>query len=151
MSIDTEKVKQLVSRWKEAEEKLEQAKKKGDELKKALRLMLFGFNWTHDEKGVIFAFGRLYEHLHLNFDRLDFKSGYPDAIGTRGDEKTRIEFELSSKGFKQHGHDPEECDLIVCWKHDWSECPIEVMELSMVDPNLKGRIHKPEVARNVVK
>ncbi|HEY2495946.1 MAG TPA: hypothetical protein VGK24_02655 [Candidatus Angelobacter sp.] len=30
------------------------------------------------------------------------------------------------------GHDPKKCDVIVCWIHNWPECPewIEVVELS---------------------
>ena len=44
----------------------------------------------------------------------------------------RIEFEYESKNFKLHGHDPKGCDMIVCWRHNWKECPaeIEVVELS---------------------
>jgi len=32
------------------------------------------------------------------------------------------------------GHDPKKCDIIVCWVHNWPECPewIEVIELSRV-------------------
>ena len=29
----------------------------------------------------------------------------------------------------QHFHDPEGCDLIVCWEHNWAESPLEVVEL----------------------
>jgi len=28
-----------------------------------------------------------------------------------------------------HGHEWSECDLIVCWEHNWPECPVEVIEL----------------------
>jgi hypothetical protein len=41
----------------------------------------------------------------------------------------RIEFEFQSKSFAWHGHDPNECDLIVCWENNWPECPLEVVEL----------------------
>jgi hypothetical protein len=27
-------------------------------------------------------------------------------------------------------HKASECDLIICWKHNWKECPLEVVELS---------------------
>jgi hypothetical protein len=40
-----------------------------------------------------------------------------------------IEFEYQSSNFHDHGHSPEDCDLIVCWIHDWEDCPIEVLEL----------------------
>jgi hypothetical protein len=32
----------------------------------------------------------------------------------------------------KHGHRVEGCDMIVCWKHNWPECPLEVLELSKV-------------------
>ena len=46
----------------------------------------------------------------------------------------RIEFEYESKNFLLHGHDPKRCDVIVCWRHNWKECPeeIEVIELSRI-------------------
>ena len=47
-----------------------------------------------------------------------------------------IEFEYKSSHFKRHGHlkrmnEGIKCDMIVCWEHDWVECPegIEVLEL----------------------
>ena len=39
-------------------------------------------------------------------------------------------FEYKSRNFMEHGHDPDLCDLIVCWIHDWEECPVEVLELN---------------------
>ena len=43
-----------------------------------------------------------------------------------------IEFEYESRNFLQHLHDPNGCDLIVCWEHNWPECPLEVVELRAV-------------------
>jgi hypothetical protein len=45
-----------------------------------------------------------------------------------------IEFEFESRNFLLHGHDPKKCDVIVCWVHNWPECPkgIQVIELSKV-------------------
>lgn len=42
-----------------------------------------------------------------------------------------IEFEIRNRNFAKQGHDPNKCDLIVCWKHDWKDCPkrIDVLEL----------------------
>ena len=38
------------------------------------------------------------------------------------------------------GHDPKKCDVIVCWVHNWPECPkhIEVIELSKVIREMWG-------------
>ena len=44
----------------------------------------------------------------------------------------RIEFEFESRNFMHHFHNPEECDLIVCWEHNWTESPLEVVELRKV-------------------
>ena len=43
----------------------------------------------------------------------------------------RIEFEFRSSSFRSHGHDAGQCDVIVCWHHDWPDVPasLEVIEL----------------------
>jgi hypothetical protein len=43
-----------------------------------------------------------------------------------------VELEQESRNFLKHGHDPNGCDLIVCWEHNWDECPLEVIELKSV-------------------
>jgi hypothetical protein len=50
-----------------------------------------------------------------------------------------IEFEYASKNFVDHCHDPNNCDVIVCWIHNWKECPehLEVVVLSEVIKRLK--------------
>jgi hypothetical protein len=44
-------------------------------------------------------------------------------------QPVKIEFEYKSRNFLRHMHNPEGCDLIVCWSHNWPECPLEVIEL----------------------
>jgi hypothetical protein len=44
-------------------------------------------------------------------------------------QRLKIEFEKDSRNFQKHGHDPNGCDLIVCWEHNWPECPVEVLAL----------------------
>jgi hypothetical protein len=46
----------------------------------------------------------------------------------------RIEFEFESRNFRDHGHPVNGCDVIVCWPHNWDECPenMQVVELSSV-------------------
>jgi hypothetical protein len=41
----------------------------------------------------------------------------------------KIEFEYESKNFLLHQHVISECDVIVCWRHNWPGCPLEVVEL----------------------
>jgi len=87
-----------------------------------------------NEQGVVFLFGKMHEELGIIVEAV--KTGFPDCEGKRLIDKNRnlwesvlIEFEYSSKNFLAHGHNPEECDLIICWKHDWVDCPLEVIEL----------------------
>jgi hypothetical protein len=84
-----------------------------------------------NEQGVVFLFATLAADLGYLIDSLG--SEFPDCEAKRrvgkAWEKVRIEFEYESRNFQVHAHDPEECDLIVCWDHNWPECPIEVLEL----------------------
>ncbi len=46
-------------------------------------------------------------------------------------QRVRIEFEYESRNFYKHRHSHKGCDVIVCWRHNWKECPrdLEVIEL----------------------
>jgi len=75
-----------------------------------------------DESGVILLFGMFHKKLGFPYIVKVSASEYPDAIviNKRGEVK-RIEFEYIASNFKQHGHDPRECDYIVCWIDDLPE------------------------------
>jgi hypothetical protein len=86
-----------------------------------------------NELGVLFLFGTV--AAQLGFVVTWIQSSFPDCeamilIGDGKWQRIRIEFEYESRNFLRHMHDAKECDLIVCWKHNWPECPIEVLELS---------------------
>ena len=87
-----------------------------------------------NENGVIFLFSKIHDKLGINIEAI--QAAYPDAKARRrtakGWEDIWIEFEYKSSQFKIHKHDPKECDIIVCWEHDWKECPIEVIELKKI-------------------
>jgi hypothetical protein len=90
-----------------------------------------------NEQGVVFLFGMIC--FELGFVVEAIRNEYPDCeakrcIDRRRDEweRVRIEFEYRSSNFKEHCHDPKRCDVIVCWIHDWKECPLEVVELKSV-------------------
>lgn len=91
-----------------------------------------------NELGVVHLFGNVFEELDIKIE--EFKNTYPDCTARRfigkGWERINIEFEYKSKNFLLHNHDPNGCDLIVCWEHDWPECPIEVIELKTEIKNL---------------
>ena len=90
-----------------------------------------------NEQGVVFLFGVLSKTLGFTVEAI--RSEYPDCEakreirGKKGHwERVSIEFEYRSSNFETHGHNPNECDLIVCWEHDWPNCPLEVISLKKV-------------------
>jgi HNH endonuclease len=88
-----------------------------------------------NEQGVLFLFGAV--SRKLGFGVVHVQSGFPDCRALREVEPgrcqmTNIELEMLSRNFIGHGHDPAKIHLIVCWEHNWPECPIEVIELKTV-------------------
>ena len=47
-------------------------------------------------------------------------------------QRVRIEFEFESRNFLKHKHRVNKCDVIVCLKHNWKDCPLDVVELGMM-------------------
>jgi hypothetical protein len=95
-----------------------------------------------NEQGVVFLFGMICRDLGFIVEAV--RTGYPDCeakrrIDKKRDswERVRIEFEYRSSSFKDHGHNPRICDVIICWEHDWLECPLEVLELRSIISSLK--------------
>jgi hypothetical protein len=98
-----------------------------------------------NEMGVVFLFGMVAHRLGFSVESL--QPGFPDCEAKREVEpgrwqRLRIEFEYESRKFREHGHDAAQCDLIVCWKHNWPRCPpsLEVLELSA----LMGSVVNPK-------
>jgi len=90
-----------------------------------------------NETGVVFLFGALAAGLGFRVEHLQM--AFPDCEAKREVvpgkwERVRIEFEFESRNFKEHRHDPDSCDVIVCWRHNWPDCPerLEVVELARV-------------------
>jgi hypothetical protein len=88
-----------------------------------------------NEIGVVYLFGTVARELGYAVTRM--QTEFPDGEAMRQlDEgrwqRVRIEFEFESKNFLMHYHKAEDCDLIVCWRHNWAECPLEVLELKSV-------------------
>ena len=88
-----------------------------------------------NENGVLCLFGAMAEKLGFKIALIQV--GFPDCQAMRVVKggrliPVRIEFEYESKNFYAHMHDPKGCDLIVCWEHNWPECPLEVIELKKV-------------------
>jgi hypothetical protein len=91
-----------------------------------------------NEMGVVFLFGAMASRLGFMVTWIGTQ--FPDSEAFReveqgGWQRVRIEFEFHSRNFLSHFHDPEQCDLIVCWEHNWVECPLEVLELKQALSN----------------
>jgi hypothetical protein len=88
-----------------------------------------------NEQGVVFLFGMVARELGYMVEAV--QSGFPDCeakrqIGRGKWQRVRIEFEFESRNFLDHGHQSSGCDIIICWRHNWPECPLEVVALSTV-------------------
>lgn len=99
-----------------------------------------------NEQGVLLLFGMLAKDLGYMIESV--QTGFPDCeakrrIGPDGWQRVRIEFEFESKNYRDHGHPPDGCDLIVCWRHNWPACPthLEILELSALIKSLGDSKH----------
>ena len=99
-----------------------------------------------NEQGVVFLFGMVCRELGYVVEIV--RAGFPDCEAKRRVrgrdglwQRVRIEFEYQSKNFRSHGHDPDQCDVIVCWVHNWPDCPIEILELKSALDALPGQVN----------
>ena len=88
-----------------------------------------------NEIGVVYLFGALARELGFQVQSL--QAGFPDCEAIREIapgkwQRMAIEFEFESRNFRVQGHAANGCDVIVCWRHNWPECPLEVIELARV-------------------
>ena len=92
------------------------------------------------EQEVVFLFGLLLPYLPRRFLINEVREAFPDCIafeisadGQRN--KVRIEFELVASNFLAHGHDPECCDLIVCWEDNLPNFRVPRLALAPICAN----------------
>ena len=95
-----------------------------------------------NEQGVVFLFGMLAERL--GFVLIHIQTEFPDGEALmRLDEDewqhVRIEFEYESRNFLKHQHKSNDCDVIVCWSHNWPDCPLAVVELKGTAKEMVGQ------------
>jgi len=90
-----------------------------------------------NEQGVVFLFGMVAREIGYWVEAV--QQGFPDCEAKRQVDagkwqRVRIEFEFESRNFRDHGHPPDACDVVVCWVHNWPDCPprLEVLELKSV-------------------
>jgi hypothetical protein len=85
-----------------------------------------------NENGVIYLFGMVSHELGFMVEAVH--AAFPDCeakrhIGENRYQRVRIKFEYKSSNFISNDYDPAGADMIVCWIHDWQDCPLEVLEL----------------------
>mgnify|MGYP001614700536 CR=1 FL=1 len=88
-----------------------------------------------NEQGVILLFAALCHDLGFMIEGI--RSSFPDALLRRRNNKgtwnsCRAEFEYKSSNFKVHKHNPSQCDIVICWEHDWADCRLEVLCLKEI-------------------
>lgn len=95
------------------------------------------------EHDVVQMFGAV--AVDLGFEIIGNRSAFPDCEARRKVkavrerwEKCLIEYEFSSSDYKKHKHPLKGCDLIVCWTHNWNDCPIDVLVLEDAIKKLDG-------------
>ena len=89
------------------------------------------------EQETIILFSHLCQSLRFRIEYVSTR--YPDAYLQQKEDGEWVsktaEFELYSSSFvnhmKKYRKDPESCDMIICWIHDWDEKPddLEVIDL----------------------
>ncbi|MGC1621002.1 MAG: hypothetical protein WA765_21105 [Candidatus Acidiferrum sp.] len=94
-----------------------------------------------NEQGVVLLFGLVAKELGYTVEAV--QSGFPDCeakrqIGPHRWQRVHLEFEFESRNFRGHGHPIAGCDVIVCWRHNWPDCPphLEILELSSLIKSL---------------
>lgn len=96
-----------------------------------------------NEQGVVFLFGMVARELGYMVEAV--QTGFPDCeakrqVSANKWQRIRIEFEFESRNFRDHGHSADACDIIICWRHNWLDCPaqLEVLELGTVIKSLSN-------------
>lgn len=89
--------------------------------------------WTPtNEMGVVALFIEFRKELGFPIIEV-IRTNFPDAAvfeaASKGYVRKYIEFEFRSSGYKSHLKSKRKCHYVVCWDHDWKDCPIPVVEL----------------------
>lgn len=80
-----------------------------------------------NEQGVIYLFAQQADAA--GFQLLKINAAYPDAVVANGGNEYRVEFEYVASNFDRHGHDPRQCDIIICWENDFPDSVLPVIAL----------------------
>jgi hypothetical protein len=96
-----------------------------------------------NEAGVLYLFGTMSERLGFLVLLVQKEFSDCEAMRMVGDnrlQRVKIELEYQSLNFLKHMHDLTGADMIVCWEHNWPECPLEVLELKTAISNQQSAL-----------
>lgn len=80
-----------------------------------------------NEMGVVFLLGGVIDRIGYRMAYIDGR--YPDAVLVGPDKsKVKTELEFNASSFIAHGHNPDLCDLVICWNQD-TKLGLPVIEL----------------------
>jgi len=95
-----------------------------------------------NEMGVVALFIEFRKELGFPFIEI-IRTRFPDAVvfekSSRGHIRKYVEFEFKSSGYKSHLKSSRVCHYVVCWEHNWKECPIQVIELQKEIPKILNK------------
>lgn len=83
-----------------------------------------------NELELIFRFA---QEMPEDWEVLSLQVAFPDATLKIHGDVYKAEFEHKSESFVKHEHDLAQADLIICWIHDWPDCPLPVLEVKNPD------------------
>jgi hypothetical protein len=97
-----------------------------------------------NEMGVVALFVEFRRELSIPFPLIEvIRTGFPDAAvfeeSVKGYVRKYVEFEFRSSGYKSHLKSKRKCHYVVCWEHNWKDCPIPVIELKQEIPAIIAR------------
>ncbi len=82
-----------------------------------------------NELGVVYLFSHWAQQNGYKVEEI--RPQFPDCVAIKNGQRVRIEFEFRSSNFRCHLNGRKNCDLLVCWIHNWPAVPLwlDVIEL----------------------
>lgn len=102
-----------------------------------------------NEMGVVALFSQYCQSM--GYVIMEIQAAFPDATVYHIETGTllRVEFEYRARNFVTHGHDPQGCDLIVCWENNWPDCPVPVIEMTRYHDGIEPAERVEDLAMTV--
>lgn len=100
-----------------------------------------------NREGVMFLFGMV--AMDLGYVITAVSDDFPAAEGRRCVdiatdkwEEVELDFYFQSSELKRTITNDSEFDIVICWRHDWPDCPLEVLELKSIIKDLENYNHE---------